>query len=56
MFTKYPSLDRQYTVWGNVVSGMDFVDRIKKGSGSGGTVMDPDKIISMRVQADVKKP
>ncbi|MFY7962877.1 MAG: peptidylprolyl isomerase [Elsteraceae bacterium] len=54
MFTRYPSLDRQYTVWGNVVSGMEFVDRIKKGSGSGGAVMDPDKIITMRVQADVK--
>jgi peptidylprolyl isomerase len=54
MFTSYPSLNRQYTVWGNVVSGMEFVDRIKKGSGSGGTVTDPDKIITMRVQADPK--
>jgi len=54
MFTTYPSLNRQYTVWGNVVSGMEFVDRLKKGSGSGRSVADPDKIITMRVQADVK--
>jgi len=54
MFASNPGLNRQYTVWGQVVSGMEFVDRIKKGSGSGGSVTDPDKIITMRVQADVK--
>ncbi len=49
-------LDNQYTVWGRVIDGMDAVDRIKKapaGSQSG-TVDDPDKIIRMRVQADIK--
>ncbi len=54
MFGSTPSLNRQYTVWGQVVSGMESVDRIKKGSGSGGSVSDPDKIVTMRVQADVK--
>ena len=48
-------LDRQYTVWGRVVEGMEFVDMIKKGSQSrNGQVTDPDKIIKMQVAADVK--
>jgi len=49
-------LDGQYTVWGRVVEGMDHVDQIKKapkGSQSG-QVSDPDKIVRMRVQADIK--
>jgi peptidylprolyl isomerase len=46
-------LDRQYTVWGKVVSGMEHVDAIKKGdSGRNGTVSDPDKIVKMQVAAD----
>src|SRR6202166_5301576 len=36
-------LDGQYTVWGKVVSGMEFVDKIKKGAGQSGTVTNPDK-------------
>ena len=40
-------LDRQYTVFGKVIKGMEFVDLIKKGDGSNGTVSDPDKIISL---------
>ena len=40
-------LDRQYTVFGKVVKGMEFVDLIKKGEGSNGEVSDPDKIISL---------
>jgi len=40
-------LDRQYTVFGKVIKGMEFVDLIKKGSGSNGEVSDPDKIISL---------
>ena len=48
-------LDGKYTVWGQVISGMEFVDNIKKGEGSNGEVSDPDKIISMRVLADVQK-
>ena len=41
-------LDRQYTVWGEVVSGMENVDKIKRGE----PVRDPDRIVSMRVGAD----
>lgn len=47
-------LDGQYTIWGQVVSGMAFVDKIKRGSGGSGTVSDPDRIVHMRVAADVK--
>lgn len=42
-------LDGQYTVWGKVTSGMEHVDRIKRGE----PVDNPDKIVSMRVAADV---
>ena len=42
-------LDGQYTVWGQVVEGMEFVDKIKRGSGSNGMVDNPDKIVSMRL-------
>ena len=46
-------LDGQYTAWGKVVSGMEFVDNIKKGdSGNNGSVSDPDKVISIKVAAD----
>jgi len=40
-------LDRQYTVFGKVVQGMEFVDLIRKGEGSNGQVSKPDKIISL---------
>ena len=40
-------LDREYTVFGKVVSGMEFVDLIKRGEGSNGEVTDPDKIINL---------
>ena len=40
-------LDRQYTIFGKVVEGMEFVDLIKKGQGSNGEVVEPDKIISL---------
>lgn len=46
-------LDGQYTAWGQVVSGMDHVDSVKKGAGGNGEVSDPDSIVSMRVAADV---
>ncbi len=47
------SLNGKYTVWGEVVSGMEFVDRIKKGSAAdNGKVPDPDKIVKMQVAAD----
>ena len=41
-------LDRQYTVFGKVIEGMEFVDMIKKGDGQNGSVTDPDKIISFK--------
>jgi cyclophilin family peptidyl-prolyl cis-trans isomerase len=48
-FEPAPFLDRQYTVFGKVVEGMEFVDKIKKGdSNNNGAVKDPDKIITFR--------
>lgn len=47
-FEEAPFLNRQYTVWGKVVDGMENVDKIKRGE----PVNDPDKIVSMRVAAD----
>jgi peptidylprolyl isomerase len=41
-------LDGQYTAWGNVIEGMDAVDKIKRGE----PVKDPDKIVSLKVAAD----
>jgi cyclophilin family peptidyl-prolyl cis-trans isomerase len=52
MFEPAPHLNGQYTVWGQVTSGMEFVDKIKRGAGGGGTVTDPDKLIKMQVAAD----
>ena len=50
MFADAPHLNGQYTVFGKVVSGMEFVDAIKKGSAAdNGTVTDPDKIISAKI-------
>ena len=43
-------LDGQYTVWGEVSEGMENIDKIKRGE----PVKDPDKIVSMKVAADVK--
>ena len=54
MFAPSPHLDGQYTIWGQVVSGMQFVDQIKPGAGGSCTVSNPDKIVHMRVAADVK--
>ena len=48
-----PWLDGQYTVWGQVVSGMEYVDAIKKGGGANGLVLDPDEIISLSVISDL---
>jgi peptidylprolyl isomerase len=52
MFAPYPSLDGQYTIWGQVTSGMDAVDQIKKGAPGSGKVVDGDKIIKMRLASD----
>ena len=48
-FKSSPFLDRQYTVFGKVLEGMDFVDKIKRGDdNNNGSVSDPDKIISFK--------
>jgi peptidylprolyl isomerase len=48
-------LDGQYTVWGQVASGMEHIDAIKKGDQArNGTVTDPDAIVRMQVAADAK--
>ena len=50
-FKAAPFLDRQYTVFGKVIEGMDFVDKIKRGDeNNNGSVTDPDKIISFKSQ------
>ena len=46
-------LNGQYTVWGEVTSGMEYVNMIKKGLGANGAVDNPDEIISMNVVADL---
>jgi len=47
-FESAPHLDRNYTVFGKVVEGIKFVDLIKRGEGSNGAVLNPDKIISFK--------
>lgn len=50
MFAAAPHLNRQYTAFGKVISGMEYVDNIKKGSSSdNGTVQNPDKMIAVRI-------
>ena len=50
-----PHLDRQYTYFGHVVEGMEFVDQIRKGNPArNGTVTYPDRIIQMQVMADAE--
>ena len=48
-FDDAPFLDRQYTVWGKVIEGMENIDKITRGE----PVIDPDEIISMKVAADI---
>ena len=47
-FESAPHLDRQYSVFGKVIKGMEFVDMIKKGDPNSGSVPNPDKIISIK--------
>ena len=49
-FQPAPHLDRQYTVFGKVIKGMEFIDKIKKGEGPNGSVKSPDKIISLKLK------
>jgi cyclophilin family peptidyl-prolyl cis-trans isomerase len=56
MFADGGSLDNQYTVVGEVVQGMDVVDKLKKAppGSPGGTVTDPDKMVKVQVASDIK--
>jgi peptidylprolyl isomerase len=56
MFADGGSLDNQYTVVGEVVQGMDVVDKLKKAppGSSGGAVTDPDKMVKVQVASDIK--
>ncbi|MEQ9640805.1 MAG: peptidylprolyl isomerase [Alphaproteobacteria bacterium] len=54
VFAPASHLDGQYTVWGQVIEGMDHVDAIKKGAGGNGIVSDPDQIVKMQVAADAQ--
>lgn len=54
MFAPAPSLDGDYTIVGQVETGMEFVDAIKKGSGQSGLVSDPDRMLKVRIAADAK--
>ena len=55
-FAPAPFLDGKYTVWGQVVSGMEHIDAIKKGDDDdNGAVDNPDKIVRMQVAADADK-
>ena len=56
MFADAPSLNNQYTVIGEVVSGMDVIDKLKKAppGSSGGVVPDPDKMVKVQVASDIK--
>jgi cyclophilin family peptidyl-prolyl cis-trans isomerase len=47
-FADVPHLDRNYSAFGKVIEGMEFVDNIKRGDASSGSVTDPDKIISLK--------
>jgi len=54
-FADAPHLDRQYTAFGRVIKGMEFVDKIKKGNPVSGKVDNPDKIIKMTVLKEMKR-
>ena len=49
-FQPAPHLDRQYTVFGKVIKGMEFIDKIKKGEGPNCSVRSPDNIISLKLK------
>lgn len=57
MFGPAPSLDGKYTIWGQVESGMEYVDAIKKGVAydNGAVLGEPTKIVKMQVAADAEK-
>ena len=49
-FEEASHLDRSYTVFGKVIKGMEFVEKIKRGDGPNGSVSDPDKILSFKTK------
>ena len=49
-FESAPHLDRQYSAFGKVIKGMEFIDQIKKGDPNTGAVSNPDKIISIKAK------
>jgi len=49
-FESAPHLDRQYSAFGKVIKGMEFIDKIKKGDPNSGAVSNPDKIISIKAK------
>ncbi len=53
MLADAPHLDNNYTIFGEVISGMDLIDKVKKGTGANGMVTDPDKILTMKVASDI---
>lgn len=56
-FAPASSLNGQYTVFGKVTSGMEFVDKIKRGDpGDNGSVSDPDTVVKMQLASDADKP
>jgi len=55
-FEPQPKLDGRYTIWGQVIAGMDLVDKIKKGAEEqNGAVVSPDRIVWMKMAADIKE-
>ncbi len=52
MFEDGPFLNNNYTVWGRVISGMEYVDNIKRGAGQSGAVTDPDRMVRVHVASD----
>jgi cyclophilin family peptidyl-prolyl cis-trans isomerase len=54
-FEPAPFLDGKYTIWGQVTSGMEAIDAIKRGSGQSGSVSNPDQIVKMQIAADADK-
>jgi peptidylprolyl isomerase len=56
MFDANPGLDGKYAIWGKVISGMEFIDAIKKGDPArNGAVDKPDRIVKMQIAADADK-
>jgi cyclophilin family peptidyl-prolyl cis-trans isomerase len=48
VFESAPHLDRNYSAFGKVTKGMEYIDQLKRGDGPNGAVDNPDKIISLR--------